>query len=78
MLGIQAKHLHWMQGSYEACLGQPEKSVLAQHKFEIGHNIKFANTTILDKALGNVDSLIKEAIEIRLIPGTLTFSPDTW
>jgi hypothetical protein len=42
--------------------------VLAEHKFETGHNIKFASTTMLDKALGNMDSLRKEAIEIRLHP----------
>jgi hypothetical protein len=56
-----------MQGAYEACLGQPERPVLAEHKFEMDNNIKFASTTILDKALGNMDSLIK-AIEIRLRP----------
>jgi hypothetical protein len=61
-----------MQGAYEACLGQPQKSVLAEHKFETGPNIKFDSTTILDKALGYMEGLIKEAVEIRLHQETLT------
>jgi hypothetical protein len=36
-------------------LGQPEKSAVAENKFETGHNIEFGNTTILGKALGYMD-----------------------
>lgn len=57
-----------MQGAYEARLGQPGKSALAEHKFEMGHNIRFGSTTVLDKALGYMSCLIKEAVEIRLQP----------
>jgi hypothetical protein len=49
-------------------LGQPEKSAVAERKFETGHNIAFGNTTILDKVPGHMDCLIKEAIDIRLHP----------
>jgi hypothetical protein len=34
------------------CLGQPEKSAVAEQKFEMGHNIKFSNTIMLDKVQG--------------------------
>jgi hypothetical protein len=34
------------------CLAQPEKSAVTEHKSEMGHNIDFGNTTILDKASG--------------------------
>jgi hypothetical protein len=49
-------------------LGQPEKSAVAEHKFETCPNSEFDNTTILHKALGYIDHLIKKAIEIRLYP----------
>jgi hypothetical protein len=47
-------------------LGQPEKSAVAEHKFDTGHNINFSNISILDKATGYMDRVIKEAIEIKL------------
>jgi hypothetical protein len=49
-------------------LGQLEKSVVAEHKFETYHNTEFGSTTILDKAPGYIDHLIKEAIKIRFCP----------
>jgi hypothetical protein len=49
-------------------LGQSEKSVVVEHRFETVHNIDFDNTAILDKATGYVDHVIKEAIEIRFPP----------
>jgi hypothetical protein len=45
-------------------LGQSEKSVVAEHRFKTGHSTVFSNTTILDKATGCMDRIIKEAIEI--------------
>jgi hypothetical protein len=53
---------------WHICLGQPEKLSVAEHKFETGHNIKFGNTIILDKAPRYVDHLIKQVTEIRLHP----------
>jgi hypothetical protein len=50
------------------CLGQPEKLAMAEHKFETYHNTEFCSITILDKAPGYMDNLIKEAIKIRLHP----------
>jgi hypothetical protein len=41
---------------------------VAEHRFETGHSIDFSSTSILDKATGNTDHVIKEAIEIRLHP----------
>jgi hypothetical protein len=34
------------------CPGQPDKSAVAEHKYEIDHNIEFGNTTVPDKTLG--------------------------
>jgi hypothetical protein len=55
----------------EGCirLGQPEKSVVAERRFEMQHIYTcFSYTAILDKAPGYMARLIKEAIEIRLHP----------
>jgi hypothetical protein len=48
--------------------GQPEKSAVAEHKYEIDHNTEFGNITVLDKTLGYMECLIKETTEIRLHP----------
>jgi hypothetical protein len=45
--------------------------VVAEHRFETGHRIDFSTTSILDKAPGYMDCMIKEAVKIRLIPETL-------
>jgi hypothetical protein len=50
------------------CLHQPEKSAVAEHRFEMGHYIEFSNTAILNKAMGYMDHLIEKATEIRLCP----------
>jgi hypothetical protein len=49
-------------------LGQPEMSSVAEHTFETRHSIKFSSTSILDKATGYMDLVIKEATDIRLHP----------
>jgi hypothetical protein len=49
-------------------LGQPEKSVVAEHRVETRHSIDFSSTVMLDKAPVCIDNLIKEAVEIRLHP----------
>jgi hypothetical protein len=56
------------------------KSAVAEHRFDTGRNIDFKNISILDKATGYMDHVIKEATEIRLQPknfnrdGGFTFS----
>jgi hypothetical protein len=45
-------------------LRQPEKSLVAAHRFETGHNINFSCISILDKATGYMDRIIKDAIKI--------------
>jgi hypothetical protein len=47
-------------------LGLPEKSAVAEQRFEMEHNTYFSNTSILDKAPRYMGSLKKEAVEIRL------------
>jgi hypothetical protein len=48
------------------CLGQPEMSAVAEHRFETGHNININSISNLDKATGYMDCMIKEATEIKL------------
>jgi hypothetical protein len=45
---------------------QPEKFAVVQHSINTGHRIDFSSTSVLDKAAGYMDRLVKEAIEIRL------------
>jgi hypothetical protein len=47
-------------------LDQPEKSAVAEHSINTGHQIDFNNTSVLDRASGYMDCLVKEAIQIRL------------
>jgi hypothetical protein len=37
-----------------------------EHSINTGHHIDFSNISVLDRASGCMDHLIKEAIEIRL------------
>jgi hypothetical protein len=46
-------------------LDQPEKSAIAEHSISTGHQIDF-NVSVLDRASGYMDRLVKEAIQIRL------------
>jgi hypothetical protein len=62
---IEARDKEHMRHSH---LGQPEKSAVAGHRFDSGHNIDFSSVYILNKATGFMDRIIKEAIEIRLHP----------
>jgi len=55
-----------MQGTYETQLDQLEKSAVAEHSINTGHQIDFNNISVLDRASGYMDCLIKEAIQIRL------------
>jgi hypothetical protein len=56
-----------MQGAHEThTLDQPEKSVVAEHSINTGHKIDFNNVSVLDRASGYMDRLVKEAVQIRL------------
>jgi hypothetical protein len=50
------------------CLGQPEKSAVAEHKSETGHNINFNRISIPDNAIGYMNHVTKEVTEINLHP----------
>jgi hypothetical protein len=47
-------------------LDQPEKSAVAEHSINAGHKIDFNNVSVLDRASGYMDRLVKEAIQKRL------------
>jgi hypothetical protein len=47
-------------------LDQPEKSAVAEHSISTGHHIDFNNVSVLDRASGYMNRLVKEAIQIRL------------
>ena len=48
--------------------GQTEKSAVAEHVLNTGHEIKFEKTRILNRTNTYMDQIVKEAIEIRLHP----------
>jgi hypothetical protein len=52
-------------------LDQPEKSEVAEHSINTGHQIDF-NISVLDRASGYMDRLFKEVIQIRLTTKTST------
>lgn len=54
------------------CLVQPKKSAVAVHRFETGYDVDFSRKSILDKATGYMNRMIKEAIETRLHPRTFS------
>jgi hypothetical protein len=41
-------------------LGHQEKSVVAEHRLETGHDVNLSSTSILGKATGYMDSLMKD------------------
>jgi hypothetical protein len=47
-------------------LDQLEKSVVAEHSINTRHQIDFNIISVLDRASGYMDCLVKEAIQIRL------------
>jgi hypothetical protein len=47
-------------------LDQPEKSAVAEHRINARHKIDFNNVSVLDRASGYMDRLVKEAIQISL------------
>jgi hypothetical protein len=46
-------------------LDQLEKSAIAEHSINAGHQIDFNSFSVLDRASGYMDRLVKEAIQIR-------------
>jgi hypothetical protein len=55
-------------------LEQPEKSAVSEHSINTGHHI-FSRTSLLVKAAGYMDRLIKETVEIRLNTSTFSTRP---
>jgi hypothetical protein len=47
-------------------LDQPEKSAVAENSINAGHKIDFNIISVLDRASGYMDRLVKEVIQIRL------------
>jgi hypothetical protein len=54
------------------CLDQLEKSVVAEHSVNTGHQIDFSNITVWDTTLGYMNRVVKEAVHIRLNRKTST------
>jgi hypothetical protein len=52
-----------MQGTYETHTAQ---SAVAEHSINTGHQNGFNSVSVLDRASGYMDRLVKEAIQIRL------------
>ncbi|KAJ4443660.1 hypothetical protein ANN_05335 [Periplaneta americana] len=57
---------HCKEHQHSIRLYYSNKSMVAQHSLEIGHKMDFDTTTVMDKALGYWDLVIKEDIEIQL------------
>jgi hypothetical protein len=55
-------------------LEQPKKSAVAEQSINTRHRTDFSSTSVLDKAAGYMDHLVKEAIEIWL--NTRNFNRD--
>lgn len=57
-----------IRNTWDTCLGHLHKPVVAEHRFETGHSTDFISISMLDKAPGCMDCLMKEAFKIRLHP----------
>jgi hypothetical protein len=47
-------------------LDQPEKSAMAEHSINTGHQIDFNKISVLDRTSEYMDRLVNEAIQMRL------------
>jgi hypothetical protein len=59
------------------CLGYPDKSAVAEHRFNHNHVIKFQDTRILSTVPGYMERLIMEAVELELHPNNMN-KKDGW
>jgi hypothetical protein len=53
-------------------LYQPDKSAVAEHSIDSCHRIRFHKTEVLAQTSGYMDRLVKEAIEIKLHPDSIS------
>jgi hypothetical protein len=56
----------YIRSILETCIKQPEESAVAEDSIHTGHFADFSSTSVLHKAAGYLNCLVKEAIEIRL------------
>jgi hypothetical protein len=54
---------------YLSELNQPKKSVMVESSINTGHQSDFNNISVLDRASGYMDRLVKDAVEMRLRQG---------
>jgi len=52
-------------------LGYPNKTAVAEHRFNHNHLIKFQDTQILSNIPGYVDQLIREAVKLKVFPNNM-------
>jgi hypothetical protein len=63
LIGARAKEHH-----QHICHNHPEKSVVAENRISVSHQIQLQKTIFLAKKMRQTDQILKEAVEIELLP----------